>query len=219
MQVEYITGICFTSWRTAEQQGHSTISNSMFRQIVIYTKYIFALIHKVFCHCYTSIRSQILQRSRISSSSCNDDSIIHSPMLFQSTNNTCYVGSLLSDSYINADNTEAFLVNNSINSNSSFACATVTDNKFALTTSDRDESIDTFDTSLQRSINRFTIRNTMSRRFNRAFFCISYLALAIDRSTNSTDNTTQQSFAYRNIHDIAGTANQIAFFNEGFATH
>ena len=90
-------------------------------------------------------------------------------MLFQSTNNTCYVGSLLSDSYINADNTEAFLVNNSINSNSSFACATVTDNKFALTTSDRDESIDTFDTSLQRSINRFTIRNTMSRRFNRAF--------------------------------------------------
>ena len=219
MQVEYIARISLASWRTAEQQGHGTIRNSVLGQVVIYTKYVFALIHKVFCHRYTGIRSQILQRSRISSGSRNDDSIIHSAVLFQSTNDASYVGSLLADSYINADHAEAFLVNDSIDSNGSFAGAAVTDDKFALAASDRNERIDTFDAGLQRSINGFTICDTMSSRFYRAFFSISDLAFAVDRSADSADNAAQQSFAYGNVHDVAGTANQIAFFNERFAAH
>lgn len=94
----------------------------------------------------------------------------------------------MADSYINADNAEAFLVNDGINSNGSFAGAAVTDNQFALATSDRNESIDTFDAGLQRGVNGFAVCDTMSASFYRAFFSVSDLAFAVDGSADSADN-------------------------------
>ena len=219
MQIEYVARVCFTSWRTAQQQGHCTVCNSVFRQVVVYAQNVFALIHEVFSHGYARVRSQVLQRSGVSSSSSNDDGVFHSAVLFKSTNNTSNVRSLLADSYINADNAQAFLVDNGVDCNCSLTGTTVADDKFALTTSDRNKCVDTFNTSLQRGINGFTICDTMCRRFNRTTSSSSDFAFAVDRVTDSANYTAQQVFTNRNLHDAAGTTNYVAFFNLGLAAH
>ena len=125
----------------------------------------------------------------------------------------------MADSYINADNAQALLVDDGINCNSGLAGATVADDQLTLATSDGNQCVDTFNTSLQRGINGFTICDTMCRGFNRTVFSCNDFAFAVDRSADSANYTTQQAFAYRNFHDAAGTANYVAFLNLGFAAH
>ena len=139
-------------------------------------------------------------------------------MLFESTNDTGNVRSLLADSNVNADYVLAFLVKDGVNSNGSFAGAAVADNKFALATSDRNESVDTFNTGLKRSIYGFTVSNAVCRRFNRAFFSISNAAFAVDRFAQRAYNAAEEAFAYANFHDASGSAYDVAFFNKGIAT-
>ena len=59
----------------------------------------------------------------------------------------------------------------------------------------------------------------MCRRFNRTTFSSSDFAFAVDRVTDSANYTAQQVFTNRNLHDAAGTANNVAFFNFGLAAH
>ena len=56
MQIEYVTGVCFTSRRTTEQKGHSTICYGMLRKVIINNEDIFTLMHEIFCNRYTGIR-------------------------------------------------------------------------------------------------------------------------------------------------------------------
>ena len=140
-------------------------------------------------------------------------------MLFEGTNDTSNVRSFLADSYINADYAQAFLVNDGIDCYCSFTSTAVADDKFTLATSDRYESVDTFNTGLQRGVNGLTVCNTVCRGFNRTIFSSCDSAFAVDGSTDSGNYTTEESFAYGNFHDAAGTAYQVAFFNSGFATH
>ena len=60
MQVEYVTGICFTSGRTTKEQGECTVCSSMFAQVIIYHQYVFSVLHPLLTDRTTGIRSDIL---------------------------------------------------------------------------------------------------------------------------------------------------------------
>lgn len=46
VEVEYVARECFTSWRTTEQQGDLTVSNSLFRQVIVNDQRIFTAVWK-----------------------------------------------------------------------------------------------------------------------------------------------------------------------------
>src|SRR6266699_2772395 len=64
-------------------------------------------------------------------------------MPFQNGLRACNREVLLSDCNVDTDEIFALLVNDGVNSNSRLTCLAVTDDEFALTTSDGDHAIDT----------------------------------------------------------------------------
>ena len=218
MQVEYIARICFTSWRTAEQQGHCTISSGMLRQVIIDAEHMAAFIHEILSHRNTGVRCQILQRRTISSRSSNDDGVFHSAMLCQRVYHTGYSRRLLADGYIYAYAVLALLIDNRINGNSRLTSTTVADDELALAASNRYQSIDGFDTSLQRLMYRLTICNTRCPVLNRTEFRCFDSTLAINRTAESIDDTADQCVANRHLHDLARTFYLVAFHDLSLAT-
>ena len=68
MQIENITRICLTSWRTTKQQGHGAVCSSVLRKVIIHaeavtTMTILVLLeHKILCNRAACIRCKVLQR-------------------------------------------------------------------------------------------------------------------------------------------------------------
>ena len=189
----------------------------MLRQIVVYAEACLALIHEVFSHGNTGIRSQILQRRTVSSRSSYDDRVLHGTGFFQGLNHTGYRGSLLTDGYINADTILALLVEDGINGDGRLTDTTVTDDEFALAAADRYESVDCLETGLQRFMYGLAVSNARCMVLNRTEGFRLDVALAVDRTADSVNNTANHSFAYRHLHDLARTLNLCAFLNLGFA--
>ena len=189
----------------------------MLRQIVVYAEAGLALIHEVFSHGNTGIRSQVLQRSAVSSRSSYDDGVLHSAGFFEGLNHAGNGGSLLTDSDIDADTILVMLIEDGVNRDSRFTDTTVADDEFALAAPDRYEGIDCLEARLQRFLNRFAVCNTRCAVLNRTESVRLDVALAIDRTADSINNTANHGFTYGNLHDFARTLNLCAFFNLGFA--
>ena len=76
MQIEYIAGVRFTSWRSFQQQREGTVSHGVLGQVVVYHEDVLALVHEVLAHGAAGIGRDILQRRQLRSGSGNDDGII-----------------------------------------------------------------------------------------------------------------------------------------------
>jgi signal transduction histidine kinase len=74
------------SWWTTEQQGNLTVSNSLFRQVIVYDQRIFTAVTEVFAHCATGVWRQVLQCSRFRSGRNNNNGVSQCAVLFQFTN-------------------------------------------------------------------------------------------------------------------------------------
>ena len=224
MQIEYIARICLTSWRPAEQQGHSTVCSCVLSQVIVYAEAVTALallvllVHEILSHGNTGIRSQVLQRRRLSSGSSYHDGILHGTCILKSLYYTGYGRSLLTDSHINADTVLALLVQNGIYSNRSLTSTAVTDNQLALAAADWYQGIQCLDTGLQRLMYRLSVCNTRSVELYRTGFRSVDRTLAINRTAQGIYNAANHSLAYWNLHDSAGSLYLGTFLNLGLAT-
>src|SRR5699024_10460219 len=140
----------------------------MLRQIIIDEKHIFSLIHKVLCKSSTCIGGNVLKRRTVTGCSGKYRSIFHSAVFFQSSNQFCNCGRLLSDSYINTDHTFALLIQNSICSNGSLSCLTVPDDQLTLSPSDRKHGVNSQNTCFQWYGYRLTVDDAWCFIFHRA---------------------------------------------------
>ena len=64
VEIENVAWVSFTTWWTTKQQGNLTVSNSLFRQVIINDQCVFTAVTEVFTHCATGVRCQVLQCSR-----------------------------------------------------------------------------------------------------------------------------------------------------------
>ena len=147
VQIEHITRICLTSRRTTQNQRYLTISDSLFREVIIHHKGSKTTVTEILTDSSTSKRSIILHRCRISSRSGYHDGIRHSTVLLQSLNKSSYGRCLLTDGNINTINwfsclKETLLVDNGINGNSGLTRLTVTNNQLTLSTTNRNHGVD-----------------------------------------------------------------------------
>ena len=123
----------------------------------------------------------------------------------------------MADGYVDTNNALAFLVYYGVNRDSGFAGTTVADDKFPLAAADGNHGVNCFNTGLQRLFNRLAGGNAGSVIFNRTEFGSSDRPFAVNRLTDGIYNPANHSFANGNLHDSAGTADRIAFFDQNFA--
>ena len=213
VQVEYVAWVSFTSWWTTQQQGHSAVCDSVLGEVIINDEDVFALMHEVFRDGDTGVWCQVLHRGAFGCACVDDDGVVHSASLLQSFVYTNNVGVFLADGYVNTNNVLTLLVQNGIDTDSGFTGTTVTDDKFTLTTADRNHGVDTFETSLQRYIDWLSVSNARCFNFNVAEFGGLDFAFAIDRLAQCIDNTADNSVPYRDLHQTACSLDCVAFLN------
>ena len=218
MQIEHIARVGFTSRRTAKQQGYLTIGPGLLGQIVINDQGVLAAIAEVLAHRGASVRSDVLQSSRIGSRSGNDDRVVHGTVLSQLTDDVRDRGSLLANSDINADQVLALLVDDRVESDSRLAGLTVANDQLTLTAADRHHGVDGLKTGLNRLINRLTFNNARGDLFDHVVGLRIDRALAVNRLTQGVDHTANQLRADGNLKNTTRRTDGIAFRNMGVFT-
>ena len=161
----------------------------------------------------TSERSEILKRGSFRGSGSNDDAVFHRVVLLQGFDELGDGRALLTDGDVDTIKllslivaiVPSSLVQHSVECDSSLSGLTITNDQLTLTTTNRDHGVDGFETGLYRLVDRSSRKNTRSldlstgapRGLDRAF--------AIDRVSESIDDTTKHSLADWDI-DLGGVS-------------
>ncbi len=125
----------------------------MFREVVIDNKRVAARVHKVLANSCTSKRREVLHRSWRRSAGVDNNRVLHRASLFKLGNEARGLTFFLADRHVDANRTRffrlGFLVENGVYGNSCLAGVPVANNKLALTATDRDHRVDSFDAGVQ----------------------------------------------------------------------
>jgi hypothetical protein len=134
----------------------------------------------------------------------------------------CHGRTLLTDRHIDAVElglvivarcVDRFLVDDGVDRNSGLTGLTVTDDQLALATANRiSASIALRPVCIGSCTD---LRGIMPGAFTstRRIFTSFDRAFAVDRVTQRIDHAAEQTFAHRHVHDLAGTLNDVAFFD------
>ena len=219
MEVEHVARECFTSWRTTEQQGNLTVSNSLFRQVIINDQRIFTAVTEVFAHCATGIRRQVLQCSRFRRGRHNNDSVGKCAVFFQFTNHVRNGGRFLANSHVHTFDAGITLVDDGIDCHRGFTGLTVTDDQFTLTTTNWDHGINGFITGLHRLIDGLTFDYARCDNFDWREAIVINRTFTVNRGTQCVYHTAQQATANRNFQNTTRTLNLHTFGEVSVWTH
>ena len=139
-------------------------------------------------------------------------------MVFQSLDDAGNRRRLLTNRHVDTDTILPLLIDNRIDSDCRFTNSAVADNQFALTTTNRNKSVDSFQARLQRFMNRFSVSNARSFELNWTRLVSLNRSLAVNRASKSVNDTPNHVFANGNLHNSAGAFYCRALFDFVIAT-
>lgn len=133
-----------------------------------------SVVSEIFTNSATRIRSQELKGSSFGGSSSNDDGVFHGFMVSEGLDQVGDCGSLLSDSDVDTEKLlldltgveVLLLVDDGIDSDGSLTSLSVTNNKFSLSSTNGDQTINGLKTSLHGLVDGFSGDNTGSLNFD-----------------------------------------------------
>ncbi len=226
MQIENVAWVSFTARRTTKQKRHLTVSNSLLGKIVIADQSVLAIVTEIFTDRAACKWRKVLHRSRIRSSSCDHDGIFESAAFFEDLNELSNSRTLLADSDIDAIKlffvwavvVDWLLVKEGIENDRGLAGLTVTDDQLALTTANRDQSVNSLEAGRHWLVNRLTRNDARCLDVDAATFSSNDRAFAVDWVAESIDNTAEQAWTDWNVDDRAGTLDDVAFLDVTVST-
>ncbi len=210
MHIENISRVGFASRWTTEDERDLPIRPRMFGEIIIDHEHILPLIHEIFTDGTSGIRREVRECRRIRCSRDDDRRKCHRPRLLQFRDDSCDLGFLLSDSDIDTSDVLSFLIDDCIDSDGGLPRLTITDDEFALSTTDRNESVDRLDTGLNRLVHGLSRGDARGDFLHRIMFHCRDRTLTIDRKSERIhyaphhlvrDRYRENSF--RSFHDIS----------------
>lgn len=77
MEIENITGVCFSTRWSSKQKGHLSVSNGLFGEIIIDDEGMHAVISEEFTNGASRIWGQELKWCGIGGGSCNNGGVGH----------------------------------------------------------------------------------------------------------------------------------------------
>ena len=155
---------------------------------------------------------------RIGCCRADNDRIIHRAFFLQRVDKRGDGRTFLPDCYIDAvDRIAGFvvaaLVDDRVDGDGGLSGLAVSDDQFALSASDRDHRIDSFDTGLQRLVDRLAEDNTRRLAFERHLAGFSHdFPFSVDRVSERVDHTSDHTFADIDGGDTPCTFDDVTLF-------
>mgnify|MGYP007061352762 CR=1 FL=1 len=174
VEIEDITRVSLSSWRSSKKKGHLSVSNGLLGKIVVDNEGVLSVVSEELSDSASGVRSQELKRSGFGGGSGNDDGVFKSAHFAEGLDDVGDSGSLLSDSDVDAEKLflnvagieVLLLVDDGINSNSGLASLSVTNDKLSLSSSDWDQTINGLETGLHWLVDGSSWDNTRGLDFN-----------------------------------------------------
>lgn len=76
MQVEDVTRVRLTTWRTTEQQRHLTVGHSLLRQVIEDDEGVASVVTEELAHGGTRVRREVLERRGVGRSSRHNRGVL-----------------------------------------------------------------------------------------------------------------------------------------------
>jgi hypothetical protein len=215
MEVENITRVGLTTWRTTKQQRHLTVGNSLLGEIIVENNSVLSVVTEEFSHGTSSVWSKELKRSRVGSGSSDNDAVIHGSLLVELSDKLGNGGTLLSNTNVDACKRLllGLLVDNGINGNSGLSGLTITNDKLTLSTSNRDQGIDGLESGKHRLGNGLSRDDTRGLDFRTGACAVIERGTSINWLTDTVNDTSEELLSDRNIDDSSSTLNGVTFQN------
>ena len=140
MEIENITWVSLTTGGSSEKQGHLSVSNSLFGQIVIDDQGVPAAITEELADGTSGVGGQELQGSGIGGRSSHHNGVLQAVSLFEQTDDVGNGGSLLTNSDVDAVEglgvvtslEDGLLVQDGVDGDSGFACLSISNDQLTL---------------------------------------------------------------------------------------
>jgi hypothetical protein len=226
VEVEDITGVSLTTWRTTKQKRHLTVSDGLLGQIVENDQSVLAVVTEVLSNSASRERSEVLKRSSLGGSGSNDNGVLHGIVLLEGLDELGDGGTLLTNSDVDTVQllgllsaiVPLLLVKNGVQGNGGLSGLTITNNQLTLTTTDGDHGVNALDTSQHRLTNGLTGKNTRGLDLSTAALRGGNGTLSVDGVTEGIDDTAQKSLTDGEIDNVTGTLDGITLANETVVT-
>jgi hypothetical protein len=148
VQVEHITGVGLSAGGSSQKERHLSVGDGLLGEIVVDDEGVLAVVSEELTNSAAGVRGQELKGSSLGGGGSNDDGVAEGVVILEHLHDVGNGGSLLTDSDVDAVQSfgvlssgvveSTLLVNDGINSDSSLAGLSVTNDKFSLTSADRD---------------------------------------------------------------------------------
>ena len=102
MEIEDITGVSLTTGRSSEKEGHLTVGDGLFGEIVIDDESVLGVVTEELTDGASRVRGQELERSGIRCGGSNHDGVLHAVSMLKEAANVGHGGSLLADGDVDA---------------------------------------------------------------------------------------------------------------------
>src|SRR5438876_321579 len=221
MQIEHVARIGFAARRTAQQQRHLAVGDSLLGQIVIDDDRVHAVVAEIFAHGAAGERRDVLHRRRIRRGGGDDNGIFQRALLFEHLDELGDGGTLLADRDVDAIQldvlvrlrVERLLVQNGVERDRGLAGLAVADDQLALAAADRDQRVDRLEAGRHRLAHRLA-RNDAGRLDVDAHTLVGLdRALAVNRIAERIDHAAEQALANGRVDDGAGALDGLAFLD------
>ncbi len=219
MEVEHVSWVRLTSWRTTQEERNAAVRNGVLREVVVNHESVLALVHEVLAERHARVRSKERHRSWLRSSRGNDDGVIHRAELLQALNYLHYRRALLADRHVDADYSVALLVDDRVDRNGGLAGLLVTDDQLALSAADWRHGVNRLDAGLHRLVNRLAAYDARGLDLKTASLGSLDVAEAVDWVAERIDNAADHRLANRHAGDLASALDGVAFLNGGCLSH
>ena len=193
----------------------------MLREVVIDTKCVAhehavdgdAVLHDLFANRAAGEWCEVLEWCWIFGTGDDHNGVCHCAVLLELRHDGAHGRKLLTNCDVDADEALPLLIDDRVNSNGSLSRLSVTDDQLALTAADWNEGVNGLDAGLHWSGNRLAADHAWSDALNWArLLCVDW-ALAVERSTEWVNNTSDQLGADWHLNNLAGRLNSVAFLN------
>ena len=224
VQIEHVTGIGFTTWRTTEQQGELAIRHGLLGQVVINHQRVlgqlafFALPHEVFGHGTTGIWRDVLHGSRGRRRSRDHDGVVHRTGLLEVFHHRGHGGFFLTHRHVDADHgvigaPVLLLVDDGVKADRSLSGLPVTNDEFPLAPADWNHGVNRLDTGGHGFGDGLPERNAGSHNVELHLGVGFDGRSAVEGVAQGIHHAAQQAVASGHFEQAGGGFHRVAFLN------
>jgi hypothetical protein len=226
VQVEDITWVSFSSWWSSEKEGHLSVGDGLFGQIIVHDEGVSSVISEPFSHGASRVWSQVLEWGGVGGGGNNDDAVFQAIGFFQNVDQLRNGGLFLTDGDVDAVQffgfitfiVKSFLVQDGIKSNGGFTGLSITNDQLSLTSTDWDQRVDGFQTRLHWFVDGFSGNNTWGFDVDSSsFFGIDW-SFAVDGVSEWIDNSSEKFWSDWDVDDGTGSSDDITLFDFSIVT-